>query len=29
VGAMLHEAATAFAADVTGGTFPDTEHSYR
>jgi len=27
--AVLSEAATAFADDVTGGTFPDEEHSYR
>jgi len=27
--AVLGEAATAFADDVTGGTFPDEEHSYR
>jgi 3-methyl-2-oxobutanoate hydroxymethyltransferase len=26
--AVLHEAATAFADDVTGGAFPDAEHSY-
>jgi 3-methyl-2-oxobutanoate hydroxymethyltransferase len=26
---VLGEAATAFAEDVTGGTFPDAEHSYR
>jgi 3-methyl-2-oxobutanoate hydroxymethyltransferase len=29
VAAVLSEAATAFAEDVTGGTFPDEEHSYR
>ena len=28
VAAVLSEAATAFADDVTGGTFPDEEHSY-
>ncbi len=27
--AVLSEAATAFAEDVTSGTFPDEEHSYR
>ena len=26
---VLSEAATAFANDVTAGTFPDEEHSYR
>jgi 3-methyl-2-oxobutanoate hydroxymethyltransferase len=26
---VLHDAATAFADDVAGGTFPDQEHSYR
>jgi len=29
VGGVLRDAAQAFAADVTGGSFPDAEHSYR
>ena len=29
VATVLSEAATAFAADVTGGVFPDEAHSYR
>jgi 3-methyl-2-oxobutanoate hydroxymethyltransferase len=29
VAAVLHDAATAFADEVTAGTFPDQEHSYR
>jgi len=29
VAAVLHDAATAFAAEVTSGRFPDQEHSYR
>jgi 3-methyl-2-oxobutanoate hydroxymethyltransferase len=29
VASVLHDAASAFAAEVTAGTFPDQEHSYR
>jgi 3-methyl-2-oxobutanoate hydroxymethyltransferase len=29
VASVLHDAATAFADEVSAGTFPDQEHSYR